>query len=80
MPYAIPFRSHCPEGYEGLRVFAHSSGQRLHWAFSPEPVSLNRERWVEDAKRGYFPLQCVSTVDEYPLSEIDEGDNYVGNI
>jgi len=81
MPYAVPFRSHCPPGYKGLRVFAHSSGQRLNWGFSPEPVSLNRERWIEDAKRrGYFPIECVGTIDEYPLSEVSEEDIYVGNI
>jgi hypothetical protein len=60
-------------------VYAHDSGQRYNWAFSPEAVERDRDQWFEDAKRyNNMPLECIGKIQVVDLKEINDGDCYVG--
>jgi hypothetical protein len=60
-------------------VYAHDSGQRYNWAFSPEAVERDRDQWFEDAKRyNNMPMECIGKIEIVNLSDIDETDFYVG--
>ena len=70
--YAVPFKVH---DHDGVKVYAHDSGQRYHWSFAAEPAIRSCKQWFEDP---YVPDGCVGTVDLIPLSWIGERDEYVG--
>jgi len=75
--YSVPFAIHGNE--DGVMVYAHDSGQRYHWSYAPQGAVSSCHEWLQDANRGYFPQQCVGTVDLIPLSWISEADEYVGS-
>ena len=62
-----------------IKVYAHDSGQRYNWAFSPESVIQDQNRWFDTAKKyNAFPLECIGKIQVVDLSKIDETDFYVG--
>jgi hypothetical protein len=74
---AVPFRVRGDANE--VRVYAHHSGGRWHWAYSPEATHRSYQEWMRDAHRGCFPTECVGTIDLIPIEYIDrEDDEYVG--
>ena len=62
-----------------IKVYAHHSGQKYNWGFSPETVNLDRLRWIEDVKGlNHMPMECIGKIEIVNLSDIDETDFYVG--
>jgi hypothetical protein len=71
--YSVPFAIRGDE--KELRVYAHDSGQRLHWSFSADHAVRSCNEWL----KGNFPHECVGTVDLIPFSWISPDDEYVGD-
>ena len=62
-----------------VKVYAHDSGQKYNWGFSPETVNLDRLRWIEEVDRfNHMPMECIGKIEIVNLSDIDETDFYVG--
>jgi hypothetical protein len=62
-----------------INVYAHHSGQRYNWGFSPETVQIDRLNWIETANRlNNMPMECIGKIEIVNLNDIDETDFYVG--
>ena len=62
-----------------IKVYAHNSGQRYNWGFSPESVNLDRLKWIETVNSlSNMPMECIGKIEIVNLSEIEETDVYVG--